>query len=64
MSESDRLCVLTLDEMSVKPGLTYATDLDCVDGFTTVKKYDFKEPPFATHALVFMARGNVKNWKQ
>ncbi|GBM75073.1 hypothetical protein AVEN_161782-1, partial [Araneus ventricosus] len=64
MSESDRLCVLTRDEMSVKPGLTCATDLDCVDGFTTVKKHDFKEPPFATHALVFMARGIVKNWKQ
>ncbi|GBO01350.1 hypothetical protein AVEN_263421-1 [Araneus ventricosus] len=65
MSESDRLCVLSIDEMSIKPGLTYATDLDCVDGFSTVKKRDFKEdPPFATHALVFMARGIVKNWKQ
>ncbi|GBO27697.1 Transposable element P transposase, partial [Araneus ventricosus] len=65
MSESDRLCVLSIDEMSIKPGLTYATDLDCVDGFSTVKKHDFKEdPPFATHALVFMAIGIVKNWKQ
>ncbi|GBM74778.1 hypothetical protein AVEN_108533-1, partial [Araneus ventricosus] len=65
MSESDRLCVLLVDEMSIKPGLKYATDLDSVDGFSTVKKHDFKEDaPFATQALVFMARGIVKNWKQ
>ncbi|GBM30887.1 hypothetical protein AVEN_9778-1 [Araneus ventricosus] len=53
MSESDRLCVLTIDEMSIKPGLKYTTDIDSVDGFTTVKKHAFKEdPPFATQALI------------
>ncbi|GBM98865.1 hypothetical protein AVEN_140073-1 [Araneus ventricosus] len=64
MSESETLCVLSIDEMAIKPGYTYAEDLDCVDGFTTFKQ-DYKEkPPYATSALVFMARGVVKNWKQ
>ncbi|GBN03421.1 hypothetical protein AVEN_114386-1 [Araneus ventricosus] len=64
MSESEKLCGRSSSEMSIKPGYTYATDLDCVDGFTTVKQ-DYKEnPPFATQALVFMSRGIVKNWKQ
>ncbi|GBM17073.1 hypothetical protein AVEN_229682-1 [Araneus ventricosus] len=63
-SESDRLCVLSIDEMCIKPGLTYGTDLDSVDGFTTVRKHDFKEPSFATLALVFMASRIVKNRKQ
>ncbi|GBN24531.1 hypothetical protein AVEN_249210-1 [Araneus ventricosus] len=64
MSESEKLCVLSIHEMAIKPGYTYAEDLDCVDGFTTFKQ-DYKEkPPYATSALVFMARGVVKNWKQ
>ncbi|CAL1262857.1 unnamed protein product, partial [Larinioides sclopetarius] len=29
MSESEKLCVLTIDEMSIKPGYRYAADLDC-----------------------------------
>ncbi|CAL1274056.1 unnamed protein product [Larinioides sclopetarius] len=33
MSESGKLCVLTIDEMSIKPAYGYAANLDCVDGF-------------------------------
>ncbi|GBM97193.1 hypothetical protein AVEN_153498-1 [Araneus ventricosus] len=55
MSESEKLCVLSIDEMAIKPGYTYAEDLDCVDGFTTFNQ-DYKEkPPYATLPLVFMA---------
>ncbi|GBN95991.1 hypothetical protein AVEN_15822-1 [Araneus ventricosus] len=52
MSESVKLCVLCFDEMSIKPGYTYATDLDCVDGFTTFKQDNNDKPPYATEALV------------
>ncbi|GBN21330.1 hypothetical protein AVEN_200312-1 [Araneus ventricosus] len=41
-SESEKLCVLSIDEMAIKPGYIYAADLDCVDGFTTFKQ-DYKE---------------------
>ncbi|GBN69714.1 hypothetical protein AVEN_130663-1 [Araneus ventricosus] len=44
ISESEKLCVLSIDEMAIKPGYTYAEDLDCVDGFTTFKP-DYKEKP-------------------
>ncbi|CAL1300856.1 unnamed protein product [Larinioides sclopetarius] len=64
MSESVKLCVLTIDEMSIKPGYRYAADLDCVDGFTSFQEDCKGRPPYATLALVFMARGIVKNWKQ
>ncbi|CAL1295343.1 unnamed protein product, partial [Larinioides sclopetarius] len=64
MSESEKLCVLTIDEMSMKPGYRYAADLDCVDGFTSFQEDCKGRPPYATLALVFMARGIVKNWKQ
>ncbi|KAF8774499.1 hypothetical protein HNY73_017042 [Argiope bruennichi] len=48
--------------MSIKAGLTYATDLDCVDGFTMFKQENNDKPPYAIVVLVFMAR--IKNWKQ
>ncbi|GBO43222.1 hypothetical protein AVEN_256057-1, partial [Araneus ventricosus] len=63
MSESEKLSVLSFDEMSIKPGYTYAADLDCVDGFK-FKQDNKDKPPYATEALVFMAREIVKNWKQ
>ncbi|GBM30910.1 hypothetical protein AVEN_9794-1 [Araneus ventricosus] len=31
MSEAEKLCVLIIDEMAIKPGYTYAADLDCID---------------------------------
>ncbi|GBM75091.1 hypothetical protein AVEN_197449-1 [Araneus ventricosus] len=51
MSESEKICVLFLDEMSIKPGYTYAADLDCIEGFTTFKQDNKDKPPYATEVL-------------
>lgn len=58
----DKLCVLCVDEMSIKANLFYATNLDKIIGFEdTGVKRNFKP---ALAATVIMARGLCKNWKQ
>ncbi|KAG8174808.1 hypothetical protein JTE90_002571 [Oedothorax gibbosus] len=64
--QRDRLCILCWDEMAVKEGLTYCPRRDCVEGLETsnVNPEQVIKPLHASHALVFMARGVKKNWKQ
>ncbi|KAG8180572.1 hypothetical protein JTE90_018191 [Oedothorax gibbosus] len=52
--------------MAVKEGLTYCPRRDCVEGLetTNVNPEQDVKPLRASHALVFMARGIKKNWKQ
>ncbi|KAF8777317.1 hypothetical protein HNY73_014191 [Argiope bruennichi] len=64
LSEAEKLCLLLIDEMAIKQGLTYATYLDAVDGFTSVRNYFQEKSPYATQVLVFMACRIVKNWQQ
>lgn len=63
MPASDKICILSLDEMSIKSAVTYNRYLDIIDGFESARRsYGQRQP--ATQALVFMLRGITKNWKQ
>ncbi|GLV44630.1 hypothetical protein CBL_02860 [Carabus blaptoides fortunei] len=57
-----RTCSLMFDEISLTPQLQYNERLDQIDGF--VDDGLCRSQDFADHALVFMVRGVVKNWKQ
>lgn len=62
MSETDRLCVLLFDEMALCPHFDYNKKKDLIRGFVdNGKEADNK---IADHALVFMLRGILKNYKQ
>lgn len=52
----DRMCMLIWDEMSLSPGLSFDRRKDCIIGINNME--------FMDHALVFMARGITKKWKQ
>lgn len=62
MSEIDKNCFLVWDEISLTPHVDYSSDRDVIDGF--VEMIMMRRPSFATHALVFMARGIARNYKQ
>lgn len=62
MEQMDRICVLCLDEMSIKSSLFYSIKRDKIIGFhDTGSNKSFN---VAQNALVIMARGLKKNWKQ
>lgn len=63
MSESSRLCTITMDEMSLKANLLYDPGKDQVIGVEDFGKGE-RSSLIATSALVFMARGINENWKQ
>ncbi|KAK9703673.1 Transposase protein [Popillia japonica] len=58
----DKHCVLLFDEISLEPSLCYSKKRDCIDGLK--HRGEIKEKKFADHAMVFMARGIRKKWKQ
>ncbi|KAI4470647.1 thap domain-containing protein 9 [Holotrichia oblita] len=62
MKPIDRHCALMFDEVSLSPQLHYNQQADQIDGFVDNGKTRALE--FADHALVFMVRGIVKQWKQ
>lgn len=59
----DRICNLIFDEMSVQAAVQYVPHADLVCGFQDMGGGD-RKPVFADHALVFIARGIRKKWKQ
>ncbi len=63
ISETGKLCTLTMDEVSLKTNLQYDQTNDEMVGVE-----DFgdgsRSNELATCALVFMARGIKENWKQ
>ena len=63
MSERDTVCVLTLDEMSLKSGLYYDLQKDIIEGMEDFGSLG-KSKNVATQALVFMVRGLACKWKQ
>ena len=63
MSESSKLCTITMDEMSLKANLMYDPGKDQVIGLEDFGKGE-RNSLIATSALVFMARGINENWKQ
>lgn len=62
MLESEKQCVLLFDEMSLKKGVEYNARQDIVEGFEDLGHLS-RSGNFATHALVFMVRGLLQNWK-
>ena len=63
MSESSKLCTITMDEMALKANLLYDPGKDEVIGVEDFGKGE-RSGLIATSALVFMARGINENWKQ
>ena len=63
LSPDNRCCVLLLDEMSLRRGLTYDRRFDCIVGYE-----DFggnsQTNVLASSCLCFMVRGLRDNWKQ
>ena len=57
----EKVCVLVMDEVSLKEGLSYDVSEDKIEGLE-----DFGELArhVANQGLVFMVRGLSKNWKQ
>lgn len=58
MSEDEKLCILMFDEMAITPHFQYNRRTDTITGFAT------NDNKIADHALVFMLRGVIKNYKQ
>ena len=60
----DRVCAVVFDEMSIKAGLVYFKGSDTIEGLQDLGPILGKSQTIATHALVFMARGINRKWKQ
>lgn len=65
MDDDERQCILSFDEMSIRPSLQYNAKTDYVHGYQDeISVCDNHNIKIATHTLVFMARGIHENWKQ
>ena len=62
-SEADKMCVISFDEMTVRPNLTYLRGDDLLEGYEDLGSLG-RSSAVATHALVFMVRGVTGRWKQ
>ena len=58
MTEKNKLCVITIDEMSLRAGASYNITEDVVEGFEDFGSLGTTSKP-ANHALVFMVRGLI-----
>ena len=61
--KGNEFCALYFDEISLRCGLFYRQNVDKVDGFEDYGAFG-RTMRQADHALVFMARGLRKQWKQ
>lgn len=62
MQELEKICTVVFDEISIKEELNYNAKLDIIDGYESARTDESRQ--FANHALVFMLRGVITNWKQ
>lgn len=62
MTEDEKLCTLLFDEIAISPNFEYNRRKDLINGFVT--NGDERKKKIADHALVFMLRGVIKNYKQ
>lgn len=62
LSETEKYCALTWDEVSLKAHIDYSTSRDEIDGFMDLSYV--RRPEFATHALTFMVRGIESPFKE
>lgn len=58
----DKYCILIFDEISLDPLTNYNSKLDQIIDFED--DGEIRNPIFADHALVFMVKGILRNWKQ
>ena len=63
MNDNEKLCVISFDEISLKTNLSYQSNTDELIGLEDYGD-GTKTNCLATSAIVFMACGLVKNWKQ
>lgn len=63
LKTSDRHCTIVFDEISLEPSLHYDKKNDKFDGIQD-NGPDCRSPIMADKAMVFMARGIHKKWKQ
>jgi hypothetical protein len=63
LSDSDRMCALVFDEITLKTAVTYDKFSDSIVGYENFGEFGSTEKP-ANHALVLMARGLKSKWKQ
>ena len=63
MSSTAKMCVISMDEMSLKSHLFYECSKDKVIGFEDLGD-GINSDKLATSAIVLMARGIIENWKQ
>lgn len=67
--QSERLCVLLIDEIQLKSRIEFDQGLRRIVGYVSPETLSVDAAPgageeFATHALVFMVRGMTTSWKQ
>ena len=62
-SDRDKLCVIVFDEMQLRSKLTYQRGEDAIEGYVDHGPVG-RSSDCADHALVMMARGVTRNWKQ
>lgn len=62
MTEMEQLCVISFDEMYIKPLLTYSPKLDLIEGFHDLGVIG-RRNILGQHILVFMIRGIYSGWK-
>lgn len=62
MKNDDKLCILLFDEIALSPHFDYNKRKDTISGFVDDGKG--KKTNIADHALVFMIRGVLRNYKQ
>ena len=62
-SDKDKLCVISFDEMQVKPRIVYQRSEGVFEGFADHGSLG-RTAVCANHALVMMVRGITKHWKQ
>jgi hypothetical protein len=63
MNESERVCALVFDRISLKTSVIYDSKTDCIVGHENFGQLGSTEK-LANHALVLTARGLLTEWKQ
>jgi Transposase protein len=68
-AESEKVCVLLIDEMQLKPQLEYDDGLQKMTGYVSPEALPFEaassaKMELASHAMIFMLRGLTSSWKQ
>ncbi|KAK9752950.1 Transposase protein [Popillia japonica] len=59
-NNENKICIVAFDEISLEAGLAYSAREDAIYGFDSATA----DINFCDHALVFMATGVYKRWKQ